>query len=511
MIILLILLLLSLLYLIVKNISYIHNKIKEKYIDNELINWTNDEYLSLFIDYKNCKNKLLTGTSGTNFQKLDIKKLPYIELKYIKSFNWAANNNYLGKSIVSSVKNQGFCGSCYAFVTIGVIESAYYLYLQGFGSVIELSVQQILDCTSSNMACDPNKPSKACGGGDLIDIVNTYFTEPQKIALEKYYPYTCLYNTIENPPPIHKDGSKSIQLQNYNYNDGNTNCITKTNELNTYFYNYIIIEPITVIIIDDEKYLKQAIYKYGPIYIGYFGCSYKYGDIYPFKIYNNSSGIYKGPISFPGAIEKGHIMLLTGWDKYQDEEYWIVKNSWGNKWGYDGYVRFPIGKNIFSKMYAINFNRKCETINTIISIASKPFYIEKEDLYVAEIIFKAFRQIPNNRINLLIKTIEPENIDNSILPIYNDKSTTKFEILCDKNRKNIQDNNSYYYDKINNKFKNKVNGLWFQGSVKIEGDCNFKIDNNNTEWIIYLQVLDINNKILYQDSVIVYWNSIINL
>ena len=131
-------------------------------------------------------------------------------------------------------------------------------------------------------------------------------------------------------------------------------------------------------------------------------------------------------------------------------------------------------------MYAINFNRKCETINTIISIASKPFYIEKEDLYVAEIIFKAFRQIPNNRINLLIKTIEPENIDNSILPIYNDKSTTKFEILCDKNRKNIQDNNSYYYDKINNKFKNKVNGLWFQGSVKIEGDCNFKIDNNNT-------------------------------
>lgn len=52
-----------------------------------------------------------------------------------------------------------------------------------------------------------------------------------------------------------------------------------------------------------------------------------------------SGGIYKDSACGYGSDAKRvHIVLLVGWGKEDDEEYWIIKNSWGNLWGMDGYI-----------------------------------------------------------------------------------------------------------------------------------------------------------------------------
>ena len=70
------------------------------------------------------------------------------------SLNWATTNNPFGSSIVSPVRNQGSCGSCWAFVTTFAIESAVTLATKRY---ISLSEQELIDCDSTN---------KGCGGGD---------------------------------------------------------------------------------------------------------------------------------------------------------------------------------------------------------------------------------------------------------------------------------------------------------------------------------------------------------
>ena len=161
--------------------------------------------------------------------------------------------NYIGKSIVSSVKNQGNCGSCYAFATVGVIESCNYLSSFGFGELKELSVQQIIDCTSSDPdvpICNEEKLSKACGGGDLTDIVNSYFSVPRKIAFNNYYPYTSFYDTVNVPGTDH-----SIQLRNYDFNSASINCNSKINSLDSYYSDYVILDPIITIVIESNIYI----------------------------------------------------------------------------------------------------------------------------------------------------------------------------------------------------------------------------------------------------------------
>ena len=85
------------------------------------------------------------------------------------------------KGKVTDVKNQGPCGSCWAFAAAGSIESAYAIKTD---KLVNLSVQQLLDCSDENCGCDGGLPHKAF----------EYATK-NALTTDKAYPYTA---TVEN-------------------------------------------------------------------------------------------------------------------------------------------------------------------------------------------------------------------------------------------------------------------------------------------------------------------------
>jgi hypothetical protein len=523
-----------------------NKQIKEKFRGNDpFTGWTESEYQALFYNYEPCRKKLFKGIG--NFERINPKNFKPIPYKYYNIFDWAdgvsfSNRkerkqkdnfyfNYLGKNITAPIKKQGYCGACYAFATIGVIESAYYLSLNGFGTLKELSVQQILDCTSSDSGLLCNKPSKGCGGGDIIDIINYYFSDNRKIAFDGDYLYTSYYTT-ENEPPGKGGNDDSIQLTNFNFTDADINCGRKIGELNSYYGNYIILDPITSLTIDNEKYLKQAIFTYGPVFVSYLGGMFKDDTLkrnfIPFKEYPydpdgndepykyvNEAGIYNGPPSFPG--NRGHAMIVTGWGKDiyygTGKSYWLVKNTWGENWGLSGFVRLPMNENVFKDMTAIIIERpKCDSCTTTISLINVPMYLPSSKYYVASIIFKAFRVNTDNKIELLIKS-QSSNLPNIIVPVLNVDSIEKYKSLKQSGTGIlVQDNDNNYYNR-NDKgvFKKERDGLWFFGKVNIFGFSNMNppvTNNYQNRWYLILQVIDRYRNVISKDQVEINWDDI---
>lgn len=192
------------------------------------------------------------------------------------SFDWRSYGN------VTSVKNQGSCGSCWAFATIGCYEAA--ILVDG-GSSENLSEEFLLDCNTSGYSCS--------GGwwafNDLDDGV----------PRESCYPYV---------------GSKGTC---------NTSCTKYYPIENWYYVGSSSGVPST-------SSIKQAIYDYGPVAAAVYATS-------AFQSYN--SGIFDYCQS--GSVNHG--IVLVGWS--DSGGYWILKNSWGTGWGESGYMRISYGCN----------------------------------------------------------------------------------------------------------------------------------------------------------------------
>ncbi|KAM3728865.1 Cathepsin L-like [Dirofilaria immitis] len=182
---------------------------------------------------------------------------------------------------VSSVKNQGECGSCYAFAATAALE-AYYKKTSG--RLVDLSPQNIVDCTN-------NRGNFGCSGGYMNRAFE--YAAYYGIAQERQYPYAA---TVQNCR-----WHKRIAL------------------VNDKGYAYI---PQ-----GDELALKSAVAKYGPVVVGISASKRA------FRFY--SSGVF----SHRNCGHLDHAVLVVGYgtdNNYGD--YWIVKNSWGTSWGEAGYI-----------------------------------------------------------------------------------------------------------------------------------------------------------------------------
>jgi hypothetical protein len=184
---------------------------------------------------------------------------------------WDSND---GVNKLTPVKNQGTCGSCWAFATIAALESNYKLF---HATTIDLSEQDLISCGS-----EVYSGLKGCGGANLGQINYAFYYTTQGIASEGDYPYTDI-----------NAGESEISTSPCNY---------KSPSYKASYWRYVL--PST----DDN--IKKNILNEGPL----------------FTVINMNSWLVKRDGTCSGAGSSvDHTVLVVGWD----EEGWIIRNSWG--------------------------------------------------------------------------------------------------------------------------------------------------------------------------------------
>lgn len=203
-----------------------------------------------------------------------------------KAIDWQA------KGAVTPIRDQGNCGSCFAFSTIGNIEGQYFIKQK---ELLSLSVQEIVDCSEENTGCD----------GGFMAAAMTDLIKLGGLESESNYPYeakteSCRFN--KSKIAIKLAGCTKYQLT-------------------------------------DEDKLIEVVAKRGPLSIAVNG----------FEIAHYKKGILtEDHCSSSGFLT--HAVLLVGYGTEKDTDFWLIKNSWGTKWGEKGYVRISRGENTCALM-----------------------------------------------------------------------------------------------------------------------------------------------------------------
>jgi len=191
-----------------------------------------------------------------------------------------------GKSYVTPVKNQGQCGSCWAFSTTGSLESRYAIKHGVTGSAITtLSEQELVDCSKS-------EGNEGCNGG-LMDDAFKYVEKANGLCSESEYKYEG------------RDGTCKASA-----------CGT----------HYDAISSYQDVKSDNEADFETAVAA-GPVSIAVDAA----GTTWQF--YNG--GIVDGRC----GTSLDHGVLAVGYGAEASQKYWKVKNSWGESWGEKGYIR----------------------------------------------------------------------------------------------------------------------------------------------------------------------------
>jgi cathepsin B len=215
---------------------------------------------------------------------------------------------------ISQIRNQGQCGSCWAFAAIEALADRFCI--TGSSNDVELSAQYA-------MGCDDD--SNACNGG-YIDQIWEYLRDHGTTT------ETCdPYKHCKDPSSINCGGA-SPPAPPGTKEGCETKCSDGTSISSDNLYRassaYMVSMP------SDVKGIQSEIIKHGPIEVGYFVFS---------DFQNYQSGVYKRT---PSAQVTGkHAVKLVGWGSERNVDYWIVANSWSPTWGENGFFRIARGTN----------------------------------------------------------------------------------------------------------------------------------------------------------------------
>ena len=191
-----------------------------------------------------------------------------------------ASIDWRTKGAVTTVKDQGQCGSCWTFSSTGAMEGAWAITK---GQLIDLAEQELVDCAGLKYG------SMGCNGGQMEGAFKFIIENGQCAASS--YPYTA------------KDGSCH-------------SCTAVAHASSCYD-----VKP------NDQLSLKAAVAKQ-PVAVA-IEADTKYFQSYSSGVLTSSSC----------GTSLDHGVLTVGYGEENGQKYWLVKNSWGTSWGDQGYVK----------------------------------------------------------------------------------------------------------------------------------------------------------------------------
>ncbi|XP_059138686.1 procathepsin L-like, partial [Physella acuta] len=242
----------------------------------ELIEKHNARYARGVLTYKVNENKFADELAANLYVNRDFYEED-VDYPCTYMFNKSSNKklpkvvDWRSKGYVTPVKDQGECGSCWAFSAVGSLEGQNF---KATGKLTSLSESQLVDCstTSGNDGCD---------GGNVIQAFH-FIKEDGGIDSAENYPYTpeenfCKY--IRKPVAATVRGS-------------------------------VCIPP------GDEDALKEAVATIGPVSVTIDA------DDSTFALYDD--GVYYTPNCSSNTLT--HAVLVVGYGSLKGQDYWLVKN-----------------------------------------------------------------------------------------------------------------------------------------------------------------------------------------
>lgn len=201
---------------------------------------------------------------------------------------------------IGAIRDQGHCGSCWAFAASGVIADRACISGQTKGHVV-MSPQQLVSCDKTNYGCS---------GG--IPVLSWMYLKNKGIVSETCYPYTS---------GVTEESGTCMTVKN--------NCKKEAGVEREEFKKFTVEDYRKHATIVEAK---QALNNHGPI-----EAAFKvYEDFMSYK-----SGVY---VYKTGSLLGGHAVKIVGYGVENGVEYWIVANSWTEKWGEQGFFKVAIGQ-----------------------------------------------------------------------------------------------------------------------------------------------------------------------
>ncbi|XP_027345345.1 senescence-specific cysteine protease SAG39-like [Abrus precatorius] len=235
---------------------------------NKFADLHNEEFNALLINGQKKAHRLET-TSETSFRYDTVTSIP-------------ATMDWRKRGAVTPIKDQGICGSCWAFSAVAAIEGIHQITT---GELVSLSEQELVDCVEGD--------SEGCNGGYMEDAFKL-IKKKGGITSEDHYPYKGVNKTCK----VKKGTHVVAEIKGYEkVRSNNEKALLKA----------VANQPVSVYVEAGES---------------------------AFQFY--SSGIFTGKC----GMDPDHAVTVVGYGKSSDgTKYWLVKNSWGTEWGEKGYIR----------------------------------------------------------------------------------------------------------------------------------------------------------------------------
>jgi len=244
---------------------------------NKFSDMTAEEFFGIRLGY----NRNATRTRATKVHVVGDTPNP-------TSVDWVTSG------AVTSIKDQGQCGSCWSFSAAGAIEGAYQI---ASGTLMDLSEEDLVQCDTTDSGCN---------GGSMENAFT--WVESHGIASLSTYPYSSSTSSgTTGTCDSTKEGEPAVYVSGYT-------SVTSGSESG--LLSAIAITPVSVAIEADQS---------------------------AFQLY--SSGVLDST-SCGTSLDHGVLAVGYGTDSSLSKDYYKVKNSWGTSWGESGYVRIVRGSNM---------------------------------------------------------------------------------------------------------------------------------------------------------------------